>query len=78
MTAARAGVDLKRFPTLDPEVRAIPSNSRLDADGKPICVWCDKRLRFRIGWGYEGEGIFCRMKCAADWGNAKASALSDD
>lgn len=71
-------VDLKNHPTIDPEQRIIPPNSRLDDAGRAICVWCNKRLRFKLGWGYEGEGIFCRMKCAADWGNTKAGALSDN
>lgn len=70
--------DLKKYPTLDPAVRAVPCNSRLDDNGRPVCVWCDKRMRFHFGWGYNGSGTFCSMKCAAEWGDTKASALSDN
>lgn len=68
---------LSKYPTMDRNVRMVPCESRIDADGKPICVWCDKRLRWNTGWGYEGTGIFCSMKCAATWGNIKAGAGSD-
>lgn len=68
---------VSRYPTLDPAKRVIPQESRLDDEGRAICVWCDKRLRWNVGWGYEGMGIFCSMRCAATWGNIKASALSD-
>jgi hypothetical protein len=66
------------YPTLDSRVRAIPPESRLDAVGRVICVYCDKRLRWNTGWGYDGAGIFCSMKCAATWGNIKASSGDED
>lgn len=69
--------DLSRFPTLDPARRVIPSQSRLDEAGRAICVYCEKRLRWNKGWGYDGVGIFCSMKCAATWGNIKASVGDD-
>jgi hypothetical protein len=68
----------KLNPTIDSSIKAIPSHSRVDEKGRAICVWCDKRLRWNMGWGYEGLGIFCSMKCAASWGNLKASAGSDN
>jgi hypothetical protein len=70
-------VDLKNYPTLDPAVRAVPSSSSLDDEGCPICVSCRKRLRFRLGWGYIGEGHFCSMRCAADWASDKVMGTSD-
>lgn len=69
--------NLARYPTLDPKVKAVPQESRLDGDGRPICVYCEKRLRWNTGWGYEGAGVFCSMRCAATWGNFKASAGGD-
>lgn len=61
------------------QLQRIPAESRLDADGRPICVWCDKRLRLRrYGYGFEGAGLFCSMAHAAAWGNIKASTGSDD
>jgi len=70
-------MSLSKFPTIDPKVRRVPDESRLDDAGRAICVYCDKRLRWNTGWGYEGTGIFCSMKCAATWGNVKASAGDD-
>jgi hypothetical protein len=67
-----------KYPTLDPNIRAVPTTSRLDGDGRPICVWCDKPLRWNTGWGYEGQGLFCSMRHAAEWANIKASAGCDD
>lgn len=64
------------YPTLDPKIRAIPAEAELDAEGRAICVYCQKRLRWNVGWGFEGAGIFCSMRCAATWGNIKASAGS--
>jgi hypothetical protein len=71
-------VDLKKYPTLDLAVRKVPPTSSVDADGKPICVWCRKRLRFRFGWGYNGSGHFCGMKCAAEWGDTKVEGTCED
>lgn len=64
-------------PLFDPKVRKVSNQSKLDAGGRPICVYCEKRLRWNVGYGYEGQGIFCSMKCAATWGNIKA-AFGDD
>lgn len=59
-------------------LRIVPSESRLDPQGRPICVWCDKRLRLRSwGYGFEGAGLFCNMAHAAEWAQLKASAGSD-
>lgn len=69
--------NISKHPTLDRNVRAIPSSSRIDDDGKPICVYCNKRLRWNTGWGYNGSGTFCSMKCAAEWGDIKASVMDD-
>lgn len=65
------------YPTLDPVIRGVPPESRVDDTGRPICIYCDKRLRWNTGWGFEGTGIFCSMKCAATWGNIKAGAAGD-
>lgn len=54
----------------------IPSTSSRDAEGRPICVWCDKRLRFHMGYGYNGMGHFCGMRCAAEWGDRKVEGTS--
>lgn len=35
--AARA----TKYPMLDPAIRAVPSESRVDADGKPVAVSAD-------------------------------------
>jgi hypothetical protein len=54
----------------------------------PLCINCDKPMRsvpatmrgepgWR-GWGYGAQGLFCSMRCAADWGNAKAQGTSYD
>ncbi len=60
------------------EARPIPSTASTDiVDGYPICVYCDKRLRWYInGWGYAGSGHFCNMKCAAEWGDRKVVGTS--
>jgi hypothetical protein len=71
-------MDIKKYPTLDPAVRAVPATSSVDSNGRPICVWCYKRLRFRLGWGYNGSGHFCNMKCAAEWGDTKVEGTSED
>ncbi len=68
--------DLTKYPTLDPAVRAVPDTSTIDRDGKPICVWCSKRLRFNCGWGFNGSGHFCGMKCAAAWGDIKVEGTT--
>ena len=70
--------DFKKYPTLDPAVRAVPSSSSVDSDGRPICVRCRKRLRFHFGWGYNGSGHFCNMKCAAEWGDVKVEGTAED
>lgn len=57
--------------------RRPPSSSSLDAGGKPICVWCTKRLRwFLSGYGFQGSGHFCSMRCAAEWGDIKVEGTS--
>lgn len=71
-------VDLKKYPTLDPAARAVPPTASVDAEGRPICVYCLKRLRFRIGWGYNGSGHFCNIKCAAEWGDIKVEGCVED
>jgi hypothetical protein len=70
--------DMSKYPTLDPAVRAVPSTSSIDSAGRPICVWCRKRLRFRVGWGYNGSGHFCNVRCAAEWGDTKVESVSED
>lgn len=58
--------------------RPIADTSSVDAEGRPICVWCDKRLRWFInGYGYMGSGHFCSMKCAAEWADVKVEGTSD-
>lgn len=42
--------------------RMPPATSSLDAEGRPICVWCRRRLRFHMGYGYNGTGHFCGMR----------------
>jgi hypothetical protein len=69
--------DWTKHPTLDPAVRAVPASSSIDAEGAPVCADCRKRLRFNFGWGYEGEGHFCSMKCAARWASDKVLGTSD-
>ncbi len=71
-------VDLKKYPTLDPAVRAVPSSSSVDDAGRPVCVYCEKRLRFHIGWGYNGSGHFCNVKCAAEWADQKVIGTGED
>lgn len=37
-----------------------------------------KRQHFEaLGWGYNGSGHFCSMKCAAEWADAKVEGTSD-
>lgn len=69
--------DWTKYPTMDPAVRAVPDTSSRDVEGRPVCAYCRKRLRFHFGWGYLGDGHFCGMKCAAEWGNAKVVGTSD-
>jgi hypothetical protein len=70
----------------------IPSECRLDARGRPICVLgsCNKPLRkaarsafWRYGesvqpYGWLGNGMFCSERCAATWGVNKAYSGSDE
>lgn len=71
-------IDVSKYPTLDPAVRAVPPSSTVDDDGRPICIYCRKRLRFRLGWGYNGTGHFCNIKCAAEWGDNKVEGTCED
>lgn len=58
--------------------RRIPDTSSLDDDGRAVCVFCRKRLRWYInGWGYNGSGHFCNIKCAAEWGDIKVEGTSE-
>lgn len=68
---------VKLSPLFDPKIRKVASASSVDAEGRPVCAWCRKRLRWNTGYGYEGEGFFCNMKCAATWANLKVQGTSD-
>lgn len=68
--------DLKNYPTLDRARRTVPPTSSIDKEGRPVCVWCRKRLRFHFGWGYNGSGHFCSMKHAAEWGDVKVEGTT--
>ncbi len=58
--------------------RKPSATSSLDAEGRPICCWCRKRLRWYLnGYGYNGSGHFCGMKCAAEWGDVKVESTGD-
>lgn len=46
----------------------VPPTASLDDMGRPICVQCLHRLRAQFGgYGYNGSGHFCSMRCAAEW-----------
>lgn len=42
--------------------RKVPSSASIDGDGRPICVLCQKRLRWYInGYGYAGREQAIRL-----------------
>ena len=58
--------------------RRPPSTASLDDDGRAVCCYCHKRLRWHInGWGYAGSGHFCNVKCAAEWADIKVIGTAD-
>lgn len=64
------------MPVHGPQVSVAPTSS-LDEDGWPICVKCEKRLRCQFGgYGYNGSGHFCTMRCAAEWGDLKVEGVT--
>jgi len=63
------------MPNTGPQNPVEPTSS-LDADGWPICVKCEKRLRAQFGgYGWNGNGHFCSIRCAAEWADLKVQAV---
>jgi len=55
----------------------IPETSSLGADGWPICVKCDSKLRAQFGgYGWDGRGHFCTKDCAAEWAEFKVQTIT--
>lgn len=58
--------------------RKVPETSSVDEEGRPVCAFCRKRLRWYInGYGYAGSGHFCNVHCAAEWADLKVIGTSD-
>ena len=64
-------------PSVGPQLDT--SECEIDNDGYPICQMpnCRKRLRAQFGgYGYNGNGHFCSMRCAAEWADLKVQIMS--
>ena len=58
--------------------RKVPDTASRDDEGRPVCVFCQKRLRWYInGYGYAGSGHFCNVRCAAEWADIKVIGTAD-
>lgn len=63
------------MPALGPQLK-VPSTAEINDAGWPICARCQKRLRAQFGgYGYNGSGNFCSMRCAADWADTKVETV---
>lgn len=63
------------MPVTTPKL-PVPPTASVDANGWPICVYCQKRLRGQFGgYGYNGSGHFCSKTCAAEWGDRKVESV---
>jgi hypothetical protein len=63
------------MPATGPQL-LVAFSSSTDEEGWPICVRCNKRLRAQFGgYGYNGNGHFCTIRCAAEWADLKVQGV---
>jgi hypothetical protein len=56
---------------------SVPNTATTNGAGWPLCVKCQKRLRAMVGgYGYNGNGHFCSMRCAAEWADLKVETVT--
>jgi hypothetical protein len=64
------------MPVSGPQLQ-VPNTSSTNEAGWPICAKCEKKLRAQFGgYGFNGSGHFCSMRCAAEWADLKVQSTS--